>query len=131
MAVIIMGRLVFDRKDLCLEATYIIILGKGAALRTGFDAARGDVVVVQDADLEYDPSDYVKLLQPLRVQHHQLHAHRRLRHRQRLLADLDGLRREVDASGTLDAMDVLSQRAANLLTSPAVRDAFDPRNTIS
>ena len=41
-------------------------LGKGAALRTGFDAARGDVVVVQDADLEYDPSDYVKLLQPLR-----------------------------------------------------------------
>ena len=41
-------------------------LGKGAALRTGFGAARGDVVVVQDADLEYDPSDYVKLLQPLR-----------------------------------------------------------------
>ena len=39
--------------------------GKGAALRTGFEAARGEFVVVQDADLEYDPSDYRWLLQPL------------------------------------------------------------------
>ena len=39
--------------------------GKGAALRTGFEAVSGDYVIVQDADLEYDPADYPLLMGPL------------------------------------------------------------------
>lgn len=41
--------------------------GKGKAVRTGLDAASGDYLIIQDADLEYDPQDYIPMLKPLLI----------------------------------------------------------------
>jgi glycosyltransferase involved in cell wall biosynthesis len=60
----ILDRLVLEHDELEVYH-HDINMGKGAALATGFKYVRGDVVLIQDADLEYDPGDYPLLLRPI------------------------------------------------------------------
>lgn len=59
------GTLAASELDLVRIVTHVRNLGKGAAVRSGLAHATGDILLVQDADLEYDPSDYKALLEPL------------------------------------------------------------------
>jgi len=60
----ILGRIASEHPE-WIVAYHAVNQGKGAALRTGFKTATGDVVLIQDADLEYDPKDYPTLLAPI------------------------------------------------------------------
>jgi glycosyltransferase involved in cell wall biosynthesis len=60
----ILERMIVDEPDLTI-VFHDQNQGKGAALRTGFKHATGQIVIVQDADLEYDPTQYPQLIQPI------------------------------------------------------------------
>ena len=60
----VLEKLAAERPDLRV-VFHSVNRGKGAALRSGFERVGGDIVIVQDADLEYDPEDYPRLLGPI------------------------------------------------------------------
>ena len=56
-----------QKEDKVRVIRHEVNFGKGAALRTGINVSTGDVIIIQDADLEYDPSEYGRLLNPIKT----------------------------------------------------------------
>jgi glycosyltransferase involved in cell wall biosynthesis len=65
----VVEQLIGEGKDDLRLIRHPVNRGKGAALRTGLAEARGDIIIIQDADLEYDPRDYPRLLEPILEEH--------------------------------------------------------------
>jgi glycosyltransferase involved in cell wall biosynthesis len=61
----ILERLARDQRDQVRLLLHAQNRGKGAAIRTAIEQVTGDIVIIQDADLEYDPQDYPRLLEPI------------------------------------------------------------------
>ena len=111
--------------------------GKGAAIRTALQAATGDAVIIQDADLEYDPQDYRALMEPIvRGEAQVVYGVRDLRGQQvlcrlgnRLLTGLTNLLHGVHLDDTETCYKVMTADVARKLHLESDRFNFDPEIT--